>query len=114
MAKGTVIITIIGSLKLSNWAESTRKINTIARRNANFATIPCGKKIEFDADGNLKVKKLEAEEVEISNDNIYIKSPEKGVIMKSAGGKCFKMTVNDEGIMQSMEISCPENLSESP
>src|SRR5690554_531339 len=35
-ARGTVIITIIGSLKLSNCAERTRNINTIARMNANI------------------------------------------------------------------------------
>src|SRR4030042_3106417 len=35
-ARGTVIITISGSLKLSNWADRTRKIKINASRNANI------------------------------------------------------------------------------
>jgi hypothetical protein len=45
--------------------------------------------------------------LQITNGDVYIESVNKGVIMKSPNGSCFRMTVNNSGVPVFTAITCP-------
>lgn len=45
--------------------------------------------------------------VEIADGDIYISSIEKGIIMTSPDGKCWRGTINNSGILEFSSVECP-------
>ncbi len=46
--------------------------------------------------------------LEISDGDIYINNPEKGIILKSPNGQCWRVTIDNEGTFVKTAINCPE------
>ncbi|MCK4677201.1 MAG: T9SS type A sorting domain-containing protein [Bacteroidales bacterium] len=46
--------------------------------------------------------------LQIADGDIYISDINKGIIMKSPNGKCWRGTLNNEGVLQFNEITCPD------
>ena len=46
--------------------------------------------------------------LQIADGDIYISDINKGIIMKSPNGQCWKGTISNSGILQFYEITCPE------
>lgn len=46
--------------------------------------------------------------LQVANGDIYIEDINKGVIMKSPDGKCWRMTINNDGTVKTTAISCPQ------
>jgi hypothetical protein len=46
---------------------------------------------------------------EIAKGDVFIKNMHRGVIMKAPNGKCFRVQPNNEGVLKSTEITCPDN-----
>ena len=45
--------------------------------------------------------------VEIEDGDIFISSINKGVIMTSPDGQCWRGTINNEGVLQFSPVTCP-------
>lgn len=43
----------------------------------------------------------------ISEGDIYLDDPSRGIIMTSPNGNCWKVTINDTGTLQNTQIVCP-------
>ena len=59
--------------------------------------------IQFDSEGNLKVKKLEAKEINTEK----MKVKQDNFIIEASSGTCFKVKVEDDGTLKSEAINCP-------
>ncbi|MBK8627806.1 MAG: hypothetical protein IPN86_20255 [Saprospiraceae bacterium] len=46
--------------------------------------------------------------LQVSNDDIFLSTAAKGVIMKSPDGKCWRLTVNNDGTPKYTSMSCPD------
>ena len=59
--------------------------------------------------GNLGIGTLEpAAKIEVTGGDIYIEDVNKGVIMTSPDGQCWRMTVDNSGAMITTSVSCPQ------
>ncbi|MCE2789023.1 MAG: thrombospondin type 3 repeat-containing protein [Saprospiraceae bacterium] len=47
-------------------------------------------------------------EVHVSDGSVYIDNPDKGIIMKGADGKCYKLSVHN-GALKLLIVPCPES-----
>jgi hypothetical protein len=67
---------------------------------------------EIDQDGNVGIStKTPYTKLEIKDGDIYISDIEKGIIMKSPDGQCWRGTVDNFGSLNFTLITCPENVS---
>ena len=48
-----------------------------------------------------------AAKLEIADGDIYIKDIDKGIIMTSPNGQCWRGTINNSGVLQFSAIPCP-------
>lgn len=39
--------------------------------------------------------------------DVYLDDPTRGIILTSPNGNCWKVTVNDSGALQNVQIVCP-------
>jgi len=62
----------------------------------------------FEVDGDLKVKEFDAEKVKTKE----IEVEQEGIIMKTPTGNCFRVTLDEEGKLQSQSELCEEELGE--
>ncbi len=46
--------------------------------------------------------------LEVAEGDLYIKNFRRGIILTTYNGKCFRITVQDDGTLKSREIPCPE------
>lgn len=46
--------------------------------------------------------------LQVADGDIYIEDINNGVIMKSPNGGCWRMTINDDGSIQTTSITCPQ------
>ena len=46
--------------------------------------------------------------LQITNGDVYIDNPNRGIILKSPGGFCWRVTIDDAGNFVRMQINCPE------
>lgn len=44
----------------------------------------------------------------IQDGDIYIENIHRGIILRSKGGTCFRLQPNEEGMLQSIKVDCPE------
>ena len=47
--------------------------------------------------------------LEVTDGDVFINNIHRGVIMKSASGKCFRYQPNENGVLIAKEITCPDN-----
>lgn len=47
--------------------------------------------------------------LEIANGDVYISDIEKGIIMKSPNGQCWRGTLDNSGVLNFTSINCPES-----
>ncbi len=45
--------------------------------------------------------------LQVTDGDVYIDNPNRGIIMKTASGKCFRVKPNDKGELVATEIPCP-------
>lgn len=45
--------------------------------------------------------------VEVEEADIFISNPARGVILKSTNGSCYRISVDSEGNIYSMQVNCP-------
>lgn len=45
--------------------------------------------------------------LQITNGDVYIDNPSKGIILKSPDGSCWRVTVNNDGYFSNTKIVCP-------
>lgn len=48
-----------------------------------------------------------AQNIEVQEADIFISNPARGVIMKSSNGLCYRISVDNQGNIYSMEVQCP-------
>ena len=64
---------------------------------------------EIDQDGNIGIGTNNPNaKLEISEGDIYISDIEKGIIMKSPDGQCWRGTLDNSGNLIFTQITCPE------
>jgi hypothetical protein len=64
--------------------------------------------MRLDVNGNLGLgTKNPTAKFEIADGDIYIKDIDKGIIMTSPDGQCWKGTINNSGILEFASIPCP-------
>lgn len=60
-------------------------------------------------DGNVGLgTSLPNSKLEISNGDVFLNTPNKGVIMKSPDGQCWRLSVNNNGTANFTALSCPD------
>jgi murein DD-endopeptidase MepM/ murein hydrolase activator NlpD len=47
--------------------------------------------------------------LEVTGGDIYLKNTNSGVIIRSANGKCWRITVNNTGTLSSVSVRCPDS-----
>ncbi|HPE77235.1 MAG TPA: T9SS type A sorting domain-containing protein [Draconibacterium sp.] len=66
-------------------------------------------RFRIDSDGNIGIGTIEpTTKLQIADGDIYISDIEKGIIMKSPDGECWRGTLNNAGILEFTKIACPE------
>ena len=64
---------------------------------------------EIDQDGNIGIgTKTPNAKLEITDGDIYLSDNEKGIIMKSPDGQCWRGTLDNFGNLNFTQITCPE------
>jgi parallel beta-helix repeat protein len=48
-----------------------------------------------------------AAKLQVANGDVYVTNIGSGVILKSPGGSCFRITVSDSGVLSASAITCP-------
>lgn len=46
--------------------------------------------------------------LQVDKGDIYIENIHRGIIIRSKGGKCFRVQPNDDGVLISTEVDCPQ------
>ncbi|MBN2349951.1 MAG: hypothetical protein JXJ22_14010 [Bacteroidales bacterium] len=65
-------------------------------------------KMRIDNTGNIGIGTIEpGSKLEVADGDIFISDINKGVIMKSPDGQCWRMTVDNSGSLISTAITCP-------
>ncbi|MTB53180.1 hypothetical protein [Lewinella sp. W8] len=110
------------------WGRSAYNISLITREEYNnvptlefMAGIPQGQtrhfafrtagtaKLFIQGNGNIGLSTSEpASRLQVADGDIYIEDVNRGVIMRSPNGQCWRMTVNNAGQPEMTAIACPE------
>lgn len=48
-----------------------------------------------------------AKKVEVQEADLYVSNPERGVVLKSSNGFCYRISVDADGNLYSMKVACP-------
>ncbi len=65
-------------------------------------------RMRLSNDGNFGIgSTTPAAKVHVAGGDVYIEDINNGVIMKSPNGSCWRMTINDDGSVQTSSIPCP-------
>ncbi len=65
-------------------------------------------------DGNIGIGVINPKaEVHVKNGDIYIEDIDRGIIMKSPDGQCWRGTLDNNGNMNFTQVDCPETLTKS-
>ena len=65
-------------------------------------------RIRISPEGNLGIGTTSPNaKLQIADGDIYIEDINKGVVMKSPNGQCWRMTIDDDGQIMTTAISCP-------
>jgi hypothetical protein len=77
--------------------------------------LSCAKGIAtFHENGNVRIGndcnnyQVPKSKLEIADGDVYLNTPNKGIIMKSPNGSCWRVTVGDNGQLVPALIPCPE------
>ena len=66
-------------------------------------------RMRINAEGNIGIGTKEpTSKLEIADGDIYISDIDKGIIMKSPDGQCWRGTLDNNGSLKFSQISCPE------
>ncbi len=70
-------------------------------------TIPV-ERMRLTRDGNLGVgTESPVSRIQVTDGDVFIENINKGVIMKSPNGNCWRMTINNDGSVNTTAITCP-------
>ena len=70
-------------------------------------TIPV-ERARISALGNMGIGTADpAARLQVTDGDVFIENINKGVIMKSPNGNCWRMTINNDGSVSTTAISCP-------
>jgi len=70
---------------------------------------PNSERMVIDSGGFVGIGTTEAySRLQIADGDIYISDIEKGIIMKSPDGNCWKGTLDNDGVLNFIQIDCPE------
>jgi hypothetical protein len=65
-------------------------------------------KMRITEEGNVGIgTKMPGAKVEIQEGDIYISSIDKGIIMTSPDGQCWRGTINNSGVLEFLPVACP-------
>jgi hypothetical protein len=80
-------------------------IKFLAGEDANLSSI---ERMRLTTDGNLGVgTNSPASRIQVTDGDVFIENINKGVIMKSPNGNCWRMTINNDGSVNTTAITCP-------
>jgi hypothetical protein len=71
--------------------------------------VPNLNQIDTDGDGigDACPNSTPASKIEAKLSDLYISDMTRGVVMKTHGGKCFRIRIDENGKLYSKEIVCP-------
>lgn len=65
-------------------------------------------RMRLDANGNIDIgTKAPKAKLQVSEGDVYIDDSTKGIILTSSNGSCWRVTVEDWGVLKSTSITCP-------
>lgn len=74
------------------------------RNNIGYAT----ERMRISTEGNLGIgTKDPVTRLQVTDGDVYIEDINKGIIMKSPNGNCWRQTINDDGTIKITSINCP-------
>lgn len=65
-------------------------------------------RLRIDSEGNVGIgTDAPGAKLEIADGDVYIKDVNKGIIMTSPNGQCWRGTINNAGVLEFVSITCP-------
>lgn len=119
--QNTYPLTIIGEQALPNFPDRNRVINirnheeeltwyfNLIDNNLSFteAQVQDGR-LFLEKGGNVGIGTIDPDaKLQVEDGDVYISEVNKGVIMKSPNGQCWRYTPDDNGQLTGISISCP-------
>ncbi len=80
-------------------------IKFLTGKDANLSSI---ERMRLTNNGNLGVgTNSPVSRIQVTDGDVFIENVNKGVIMKSPNGNCWRMTINNDGSVNTTAITCP-------
>lgn len=120
---GDRISGIVSSMYYNNAFRFSSSILFYAGRGLNYGSYPSyivfrttdryesesSERMRLAENGNLGIGTAEpAAKLHIADGDIYIENIERGIIMKSSGGQCWRGIMSDNGTLVFSPVDCPE------
>ena len=69
-------------------------------------------RLTIDSNGNIGIGNDSdpAAKLHVTDGDVYMENSATGVILKSAGGNCYRITVGDTGTLSTVSVTCPEDV----